>query len=75
MNTVVQDNVNPIEKVERSALIIASTIDTPANRKAMGEANAASWVTPDDIADATLYLCSDASRSVHGATLEVFANA
>ena len=56
-------------------LIIASTIDTPANRKAMGEANAASWVTPDDIADATLYLCSDASRSVHGATLEVFANA
>lgn len=26
MNTVVQDNVNPIEKVERSALIIATTI-------------------------------------------------
>eukprot|EP01128_Nolandella_sp_AFSM9_P011060 TRINITY_DN777_c0_g1_i2.p1 TRINITY_DN777_c0_g1~~TRINITY_DN777_c0_g1_i2.p1 ORF type:complete len:420 (+),score=121.76 TRINITY_DN777_c0_g1_i2:372-1631(+) len=26
MNTVVQDNVNPIEKVERSSLILASTI-------------------------------------------------
>jgi len=26
MNTVVQDNVNPIEKLERSALIVASTI-------------------------------------------------
>lgn len=56
-------------------LIVASTIDTPANREAMGEAQAASWVTPDDIADATMYLCSDQSRSVHGATLEVFANA
>jgi len=56
-------------------LIVASTIDTPANRKAMGETQAASWVTPDDIADATMYLCSDQSRSVHGATLEVFANA
>lgn len=26
MNTVIQDNVNPIEKVERSSLIVASTI-------------------------------------------------
>ena len=56
-------------------LVIASTIDTPANRKAMGEANAAKWVSADDIADATMYLCSDRARAVHGATLEVFANA
>jgi NAD(P)-dependent dehydrogenase (short-subunit alcohol dehydrogenase family) len=56
-------------------LIVASTIDTPENRKAMGEAQAASWVKPDDIADATMYLCSDESRAVYGATLEVFANA
>ena len=56
-------------------LIVASTIDTAANRKAMGEDKAASWVTPDDIADATMYLCSESARSVHGATLEVFANA
>lgn len=56
-------------------LIVASTIDTPANRKSMGEAQAANWASPDDIADATMYLCSDKARSVHGATLEVFANA
>ena len=56
-------------------LIVASTIDTPANRKAMGESQASSWVKPDDIADATMYLCSDSASSVHGATLEVFANA
>ena len=31
MNTLVQDNVNPIEKVERSTLIVASTVhDAPA---------------------------------------------
>jgi hypothetical protein len=31
INTVIQDNINPIEKLERSALIIASTIqDKPA---------------------------------------------
>ncbi len=53
-------------------VILASTIDTPANRAAMGEKHADKWVTPDDIADATLYLCSDAARSVHGATLEVY---
>jgi len=56
-------------------LIVASTIDTAANRKSMGDDKAASWVSPDDIADATMYLCSDQSRSVHGATLEIFANA
>ena len=55
-------------------LIVASTIDTAANRKEMGEDKAASWVSPDDIADATMYLCSEKARSVHGATLEVFAN-
>jgi NAD(P)-dependent dehydrogenase (short-subunit alcohol dehydrogenase family) len=53
-------------------LIIASTIDTVANRESMGEANASKWVKPDDIADATLYLCSDKAQSVYGATLEVF---
>lgn len=56
-------------------LIVASTIDTAANREAMGNARAAAWVTPDDIADATLYLCSAKARAVHGATLEVFATA
>ncbi|MEO8192382.1 MAG: SDR family NAD(P)-dependent oxidoreductase [Gemmatimonadales bacterium] len=54
-------------------LIVASTIDTPANRLAMGEARVEDWVTPDDVADATMYLCSPSARSVYGATLEVFA--
>jgi NAD(P)-dependent dehydrogenase (short-subunit alcohol dehydrogenase family) len=56
-------------------LLLASTIDTPQNRQAMGEKHAKDWVTPDDIAEATLYLCSERARAVHGATLELYANA
>jgi NAD(P)-dependent dehydrogenase (short-subunit alcohol dehydrogenase family) len=56
-------------------LILASTIDTLANRQAMGESHAVDWVTPDDIAEATFYLCSAQARAVHGATLELYANA
>lgn len=56
-------------------VLLASTIDTPANRREMGEKDAGTWVTPDDIADATLYLCSPQARAIHGATLEVYARA
>ncbi len=54
-------------------LILPSTIDTPANREAMGEKAAEKWVRADDIADATMYLCSEQARAVFGATLEVYA--
>ena len=53
-------------------LIVATTIDTADNRKAMGADKASAWVSPDDIADATLFLCSESARSAHGTTLEVF---
>lgn len=53
-------------------LILTSTVDTPANRQAMGEKKAADWVSADDIADTTLYLCSEAARSLYGATIEVY---
>ncbi|WP_025226644.1 SDR family oxidoreductase [Fimbriimonas ginsengisoli] len=56
-------------------VLLASTIDTPANREAMGEEAAKKWVTGDDIADATFYLCSDQAKSIHGATLEIYGKA
>jgi len=56
-------------------LLVASTIDTAANRAAMGTKAVDDWVSPDDIADATQYLCSDRAKSVYGATLEVFGRA
>ena len=53
-------------------LMLASNIDTPANRKAMGDDSAAKWVKPDDVAEATLYLCSDRAHAVYGGTLEIY---
>jgi NAD(P)-dependent dehydrogenase (short-subunit alcohol dehydrogenase family) len=56
-------------------VIVTSTVDTPANRAAMGEKHAGNWVTADDIADTTLYLCSDQARSISGAAIEVYGKA
>lgn len=56
-------------------LIATSTVDTPANRAAMGEKAAAKWVTADQIADATQFLGSDAASAVNGAVLDVFGKA
>jgi len=53
-------------------VMLASTIDTPANRQAMGEDQAPNWVSPNDIADATFYLCSENAHAIHGATLEIY---
>jgi Dehydrogenases with different specificities (related to short-chain alcohol dehydrogenases) len=53
-------------------LIAATTIDTGANRRAMGDKDAEKWVRPDDIAEATLYLCSERARAIYGATLEAY---
>ncbi len=59
----------------RVNILLASTIDTPANRRAMGDDAANDWVAADDIADACLYLCSPQARAVTGATLEIYARA
>jgi NAD(P)-dependent dehydrogenase (short-subunit alcohol dehydrogenase family) len=52
--------------------ILPSTVDTPANRTAMGMSHAAKWVTPEDIAEATAYLCNERGRALFGTTLEVY---
>ncbi|MGA7317970.1 MAG: SDR family oxidoreductase, partial [Silvibacterium sp.] len=52
--------------------ILPSIIDTPANRKAMPEANFATWPNPEDIARVILFLCSDAARVIHGAAIPVY---
>lgn len=52
--------------------VLPGTIDTPANRAAMPDAKFDRWVSPDALADAILFLCSDAARAVHGAALPVY---
>jgi len=52
--------------------LLPSTIDTPANRSAMPQADFTRWVTPGSLAQAALYLLSDVSSDISGAALPVY---
>jgi NAD(P)-dependent dehydrogenase (short-subunit alcohol dehydrogenase family) len=54
--------------------ILPSIIDTATNRSAMPNADYSSWPKPEEIAQVILFLCSDNSAVVHGATLPVYGN-
>ncbi|MCI4679840.1 SDR family oxidoreductase [Rhodoblastus acidophilus] len=51
--------------------VLPSIIDTPANRAAMPDADFSKWVSPDDLAEAMLFLASTHSRAITGALLPV----
>lgn len=52
--------------------ILPSTIDTPANRAGMPDADFSKWVTPQSIAGVVTFLLSDASRDISGAAIPVY---
>jgi NAD(P)-dependent dehydrogenase (short-subunit alcohol dehydrogenase family) len=52
--------------------ILPSIIDTEANRKAMPQADFASWPKPQDIARVILFLCSHDAKLIHGAAIPVY---
>jgi NAD(P)-dependent dehydrogenase (short-subunit alcohol dehydrogenase family) len=52
--------------------ILPSIIDTPANRKAMPNADFAKWPKPEDIARVILFLCSEDAKVIHGAAIPVY---
>ena len=54
--------------------ILPSIIDTVANRKAMPDADFATWQEPQDIAQAILFLSSDSAKTIHGAAIPVYGN-
>ncbi len=51
--------------------VVPSIIDTPANRRAMPDADYSTWPTVPDIARAYLYLASPTTHLVSGAALPV----
>jgi NAD(P)-dependent dehydrogenase (short-subunit alcohol dehydrogenase family) len=55
--------------------ILPSVIDTPANRAAQPGADHSSWVGPERVAAAILFLCSDASDTITGAHIPVYGTA
>ena len=52
--------------------VMPSIIDTAPNRDAMPNADFSKWVTPEQIADAMIFLTSDASSSISGDSLAVY---
>ena len=52
--------------------VLPGTIDTPQNRTEMPNADFTRWVAPQAIADAILFLASDAARAIHGAALPIY---
>jgi 3-oxoacyl-[acyl-carrier protein] reductase len=51
--------------------VLPSTIDTPANRRDMPQADVSKWVTADELANVILFLASDAASAVTGALIPV----
>jgi NAD(P)-dependent dehydrogenase (short-subunit alcohol dehydrogenase family) len=55
--------------------VIPSTIDTPNNRRDFPKADFSKWVDPKDIARLILFLVSDDSKVVSGASVPVYGKA
>ncbi len=51
--------------------VVPTTIDTPANREAMPDADFSSWTPPAEIASVLVWLASDSARSVRGGLIPV----
>ena len=64
------------EEVKASGItanaIAPSIILTEGNRKSMPNADFKKWVTPEEIAHLTIFLCSDESRSVNGNVIKIY---
>jgi len=55
--------------------ILPSVIDTPANRRAMPDADHERWVSPEQIASVVRFLCDDGAEVVSGAHVPVYGRA
>jgi NAD(P)-dependent dehydrogenase (short-subunit alcohol dehydrogenase family) len=51
--------------------VLPSTLDTPANRADMPDADPSRWVAPAALAEVVAFLLSDAARAVRGACIPV----
>jgi NAD(P)-dependent dehydrogenase (short-subunit alcohol dehydrogenase family) len=51
--------------------VLPSTMDTPANRRAMPEADRSGWVSTQDVANVVAFLLSDRGAAISGAAIPV----
>ena len=61
-----------LEKGVRVNAVLPSTLDTPANRRAMPDVDPSRWVTTDSAAGVIAFLLSDDARDVSGAAIPVY---
>lgn len=69
LTEIVQKEV--AERGIRVNAVAPGTIDTPANRRAMPEADFSSWTPPERIAEVVRWLASPAAAAVRGAVIPV----
>ena len=56
----------------RANSVLPGTMDTPANRRAMPNADASRWTPPEEVARVILFLASPDSAPVNGAAVPVY---
>jgi NAD(P)-dependent dehydrogenase (short-subunit alcohol dehydrogenase family) len=57
-----------------ATVVVPSTLDTPANRKHMPDADPAKWVRPSNVAEILEFVMSDKSSSLRETILKVYNN-
>lgn len=55
--------------------IMPTTIDTPGNRRDFQDADFSKWVKPEEIAKVIVFLASDDSKTISGASIPVYGKA
>ena len=65
-------NATGADKNVTASVVVASTIDTPPNRKAMPNADFSTWVKSEDIAAAISHLCSDKADTWRENVLKIY---
>jgi len=58
----------------RANVILPGTMDTPANRKSIPNADFSKWVKPDSVASLITWLANDAGNDINGAVIPVYGN-
>jgi NAD(P)-dependent dehydrogenase (short-subunit alcohol dehydrogenase family) len=55
----------------RANAVLPGTMDTPANRRAMPDADPGKWVSTEAVAEVIYYLCTPAAAAINGAAIRV----
>lgn len=55
-----------------TSVIVPSTIDTPQNRAAMPDADFTQWVSPDAIAEAVFFYCTDQAAAIREPVIKLY---